>query len=147
MIPLVLLALAACTIDGGGCTSVYGPEGVSVAFTVPEEGDYAWSIVGEGDAMSCTATIPGDGFFDCDVGSYGLTEPVAADGGGWTFGTTLTTSGDDASVHVTLTSGDTTLLDTDFAPDWQPASADKQCADHHHASETFDLREAADTGG
>lgn len=146
VIYITLLGLVGCRPAGAGCESAHGPEGVSVAFIVPDEGDYAWSIVGEDDSMSCVATIPGEGFFDCDVGSYGFAVPIAAEGGGWTFGTTLTTSGDDAVVHVMLTSGETTLLDTDFAPDWRPVTDEGQCAEFTHASQEFDLREEADTG-
>lgn len=141
-----MLTLAACPMGGSGCDGIYGPEGVAVAFTVADEGDYAWSIVGEQEEMNCTVTVPGDGFIDCDAGTFAFTGPDAAEGGGWTFGTTLWTDGD-ANVHVTLTSGAETLLDTDIAPDWQPVTDEGNCADHLRAAQTFDLRDGSDTGG
>lgn len=143
----VLLSLLGCPADGGGaCTSQYGPESVSVKFAVADEGDYAWSIVGAEDQMNCTAIVTGGGFIECDLGTYGMIEPTEAEGGGWMFGTSLSTAADDASVHVTLSSGSETLLDTDFAPEWTPSDTGK-CVDHLHASQEFDLRDdSGDTG-
>lgn len=135
----LLLLLAGCSDGDGGCSSAYGPEGVSVEFTVTEEGDYAWTIVGDEVARACTATVPGD-VVDCDASSYGFTGPEAADGGGWTFGSFLTTS-DEGDLHVTLALDDASLLDTEAAPDWEPVTSEGVCADHLKGKLQFDLRE------
>jgi hypothetical protein len=138
---LALLVLPGC-LFGGGCADVYGPQGVMVTFLVPDEGDYRYTVTGEAASMDCAATVPSQDVA-CEGDEYGFNPPAEADGGGWTFGSLLSTT-DEGTVHVSLTLDGDTLLDTDTVPDWEPAADEGNCADYERGSASFDLR--GDTG-
>jgi hypothetical protein len=129
---LVLLLLTGCMWCGDA-----GPGGVEVKFLVDQEGTYTWTMTGDSGEDGCSATIPdGTGILECS-GAYG---PEEVDGGGWRFGSYAELPGD-PTVHVTLSLDDgTTVLDTDFAPEWG-GSDSEECAQFQRAEKEFDVRD------